>query len=273
MTVGSWLKGSEQRLRLTGLGSAHLDALILLEDVLAKDRGWLLAHPEEKLPSSLISKLANKLEKRANHEPLAYIRGRVEFYGRTFLVNSDVLVPRPESETMIELLLNQVESKKLKVKRIVDVGTGSGALAVTAKLEIPEARVIATDIDPKCLKIAKKNAQKYNAKVKFVQGNLLEPLTTSPWPLSTILANLPYVPDRFPINRAAKHEPKLAIFGGKDGLDVYRQFWQQSSRLGPHLIFTESLPPSHDEMSKLAKSAGYKLIKTQGFIQIFKLAP
>src|SRR6266404_864 len=104
MTLGTYLSLSEAKLKQAGISSARLDVLILLEDSLHKDRAWLLAHPEHDLSTELINKLQSKLSRRAAHVPLSYIRGHTEFYGRRFKLNRHVLEPRPESETMIELL-------------------------------------------------------------------------------------------------------------------------------------------------------------------------
>lgn len=275
MKFKQWLKQAETKLKAAGIGSSRLDALILLEDELGKDRSWLLAHPETTLQGQSLQTLDRRIERRLKHEPLAYIRGFSEFYGRKFIVNKEVLEPRPESETMVELLLDLAKSQKLKAKSltIVDVGTGSGALAITAKLEIPQAEVIATDIDPKCLSVAKRNARAHSAKIKFRQGDLLQPLLAFSFQLSAILANLPYVPRNLRTNQAAAMEPRLAIDGGQDGLEVYRRFFEQLTKLEhkPKFILTESLPPQHKKMAEIAKAVGYKLDQTNDFIQVFAM--
>ncbi|MBI5906921.1 peptide chain release factor N(5)-glutamine methyltransferase [Candidatus Saccharibacteria bacterium] len=269
MKVDEWLKRATKTLKNNGIGTARLDALVLLEDTMRHDRGWLLAHPEFELNSSQLKKLDHQIKSRAKHEPLAYIRGKTEFYGREFKVNKDVLEPRPESETMIELLKKLPLPKKLL---IADIGTGSGALAIMAKLEMPDSGVLATDIDLKCLAIAKHNAQKLGADVKFFKGNLLEPvysLLATPY---VLLCNLPYVPDNYQLNSAAMNEPKIAIFGGPDGLDLYRRLFEQidSMPAKPKYILTESLPPQHKKLAKVAKKHDYKLAQTTDFIQVFK---
>lgn len=191
------------------------------------------------------------------------------------MVNSDTLVPRPETETMIELLEQLVKSQKSKVVKnftIIDVGTGSGCLAVTAKLVFPKAEVIATDISSACLEMAEQNAIKLGAEVTFYQGDLLKPLADTGHLLNyIILANLPYVPHNYAINQAATHEPKQAIFGGPDGLDLYRRIFDQIARLShtPSYVFTESLPFQHQNMRHLAKLHNYKLYKSCDFIQLF----
>ncbi len=271
---------AQRQLKRVGINSARLDCLILLEDELGKDRSWLLAHPETRLQGPSLKRLDKKLKRRMEHELMAYIRGFSEFYERKFFANKDVLEPRPESETMIELLLDLVDSRQKTVdSRIlfVDVGTGSGALAITAKLEFPEAEVIAIDIDLKCLVVAHRNAKLHNVKIKFLQGNLLEPAL--PFilhsPFSILLCNLPYVPDKFQINEAAAREPKTAIFGGPDGLDVYRRLFHQlqpfkgTTLRGVKYVLTESLPTQHQKLAQIARKSGYRVVATEDFIQCF----
>jgi release factor glutamine methyltransferase len=275
MTIGEFHKQSAVKLQKVGIGSANLDVLILLEDALHRDRAWILAHPEAPLHSQTLRKLDKQIARRANHEPLSYIRGETEFYGRDFYVNEYVLEPRPESETMIILLKNLLaERQSQRLDTIVDIGTGSGALAITAKLEAPDNNVMAIDIDPNCIKVSRKNAKTHGAKIRFFQGDLLEPLISSKFEFhsSIILANLPYVPNDFVVNQAAAMEPKVAIFGGPDGLDIYRRFfWQLSGRNKPKYVISESLPPQHIKLAKIAQKAGYRLVDTDDFIQVFNI--
>lgn len=269
MKVDDWLKTAATKLEKSGISTVRLDTLVLLEDAIGKDRSWLLAHPKQHVKDETLRKLEKQIKRRAKHEPLAYIRGMTEFYGREFLINKDVLEPRPESETMIELLKNlNLQASSV----ILDLGTGSGALAITAKLEIPNAELVVTDINPKCLIVASQNAQKHKVKVKFFLGDLLLPVSKK---VDVILANLPYVPDNFKLNDAAMNEPKLAIFGGPDGLDVYRRFFSQIATKSqkPLYVLTEALPFQHQKLAKIAAKTGYKLTRTDDFIQLFtKLA-
>lgn len=274
MTVQEFLKHATTVLSQAGIATARLDALVLLEDELGRSRAQLLAYPEDEIPPKTEVKLNKKIAQRAKHTPLAYIRGKAAFYGRDFVVNEHVLVPRPETETMIDELKTILrKGATLAQLAIVEVGTGSGAIAVTTKLEFPQAKVIATDIDPEALKIARKNAQKHGADIKFLQGDLLAAISPSDNP-TVLLANLPYVPERYRINQAAEHEPKHAIFGGKDGLNLYRRLWEQIARLPnqPLLVLTESLPTQHADMLGLAQHAGFELQNSQDFIQVFKPA-
>ena len=277
MTVQDWLKQAETTLSAAGITTARLDCLVLLGDELQKDKSWLLSHPEQELQGSEIENLNTKIVQRALHVPLAYLRGHAEFYGRDFFVNSHTLVPRPETETIIDLLQRLVSSGSANNSATcVDIGTGSGAIAISAKLELPNLRVIATDIDAECLTTAAHNAQALQADVTFLHGNLLEPLfeqKTSNNSLYIILANLPYVPDNFQINTAATHEPRHALFGGPDGLDLYRELFDQiqQNNWKPHYILAESLPPQHEVLTGIAKAAGFALQQTDDFIQVFTL--
>lgn len=326
MKVENWLSKSSGLLKNAGISTARLDCLVLLEDATNKDRSWLIAHNDFVIPEAAQRQLDKQIVRRLRHEPLSYIRGISEFYGRTFMVNPHTLEPRPESETMIDLLKKAAGD----AISIVDIGTGSGCLAITAKLEVPGAQVFATDINEKCVQTARQNAKKLKTDVTFYQGNLLEPLpsifsqqksglsqvstepvlfsrngksrtnsTTSEYRgektgsepqgmdrvrssaqeqdnagAKVLLANLPYVPDSHTINAAAMFEPRHAIFGGMDGLDVYRQLFDQIKKLPkkPKFVLTESLPFQHAELAGIAKSAGYKLEKTDDFIQLYKVA-
>ncbi len=265
MTVGQFLKAGQAKLDDAGISSARLDTLILLEDMLHKDRGWLLAHPESKLTPLQAKRLDRKVERRTRHVPLAYIRGFTEFYGRRFRVNRHVLEPRPESETMIELL----KSLRLPAKpAIADIGTGNGAIGITAALEIPGSIVDLYDISAGCVAAAKYNSHLHELRLHVRKMNLLSrPLR----PYDVVLANMPYVPERWKINEAALHEPKIAIFGGKDGLDVYRKLFHQLRRFTwkPSYILTESLPPQHASLAAIATQNGFKLLKADDFIQVF----
>lgn len=266
MKLKSWLRTSAARLSAEGVPSARLDCLLLLEDMLGKDRSWILAHTESLLTQLQVKRLNRQVARRANHEPLSYLRGFTEFYGRRYKINKHVLEPRPESETMIELLKSLPLPKH---PRLADVGTGCGALGITAALEIPHAQVDLYDIDSTALAVARHNAVLHELSLRGYKRDLLNKVTVE---YDAILANLPYVPSNWNINRAAEHEPKHAIRGGSDGLDFYRRLFEQLAawpRLA-HFVLTESLPPQLTLLKNIANDSGYNLIKTQGFIQIFK---
>lgn len=268
MKAEAWLPKAVQALENAGIATARLDALILLEDAIGKERGWLLAHPEFNLQEKTVTALDQQIGRRLNHEPLAYIRGKSEFYGREFFVTPATLQPRPETETMIDLL----KSLDLPESSVVaDIGTGSGAIAITAKLEMPHLVVHGTEIQPDALAVAHKNREKLAADVMLHEGDLLKPLMNTK--IDAILANLPYVPDSHTINQAAMQEPSVAIFGGEDGLDLYRRMFKQAAdlRQQPGYILTESLPFQHEGLSDIAGTFGYRLQTANDFIQLFRL--
>jgi release factor glutamine methyltransferase len=209
-TVSKFIRLSTKHLLDAGISTARLDCIVLLEDELGKDRAWLLANQEFEIPKSSAKRLSANIAKRADHMPIAYIRGKTEFYGREFAVNAHTLVPRPETEAMIGLL------KKLPIShgtRFLDVGTGSGCIAITAVLELPRLIVSACDTDTQCLAIAERNAHNLQAQVTFVQSDLLQEVAAP----DIIGANLPYVPDDFQINTAATHEPRHFRGRGRTG--------------------------------------------------------
>ncbi|HSW36905.1 MAG TPA: HemK/PrmC family methyltransferase [Candidatus Saccharimonadales bacterium] len=270
MTVGHWLAEATAKLTAVGIATAHLDALVLMEDCTQIDRAQLLAHPELELKPSKQKTLDLQIGRRVLHEPLSYIRNKTEFYGREFYIDHRVLEPRPESETMIDLL------KALPftpATAIIDVGTGSGAIAITVKLELPYAKVMAIDIDAGSLNVARQNAEALEVDVQFIKGDLLRPLYTHYRREKYILlCNLPYVPNGFQVNPAALQEPHIAIFGGADGLDLYRKLFEQIDPLvyKPRLVLTECLPPQQDALAAIARTHGYSLRQTEDFIQVFE---
>lgn len=265
-TIAGWLQENTLILKKSGIESARLDCLLLLEDELQVTKEWLLAHSEHEIEQSHLLDLNTKLIQRSKRIPLAYVRNQQEFYGRPFYVNEDVLIPRPESESMIELLLS---TNHQLPTTIYDVGTGSGCLAITVKLELANVRVIATDISNVALDVAKKNAKNLNAEIEFVQADLI-PTSNLQLP-TTILANLPYVPDDLITSKEIESEPALAVFSGPDGMDLYCRFWLQLQTLNhqANYVITESLDSQHEQMERLANTAGYVIKQINGLAQLF----
>jgi len=263
MTNYEWLRAAEELL-VKESGTARLDAEVLLSDALGKNTAWLHAHGDGSIDIGLLKQLDAQLRRRVRHEPLAYIRGRQEFYGRDFIVNKYVLVPRPESETMIELALKYSDNPVA----IADVGSGSGALGITLALELNLPLVDFYDIDSNTLEVAKINARSYQIDGGF---NVSDLLSTSTIRYDTVLANLPYVPNSHTINNAAMIEPAIAIFGGEDGLDLYRKLFEQLSTFTwkPQIVCTESLPFQHEELEKIAAEYKFKQINKSDFVQVF----
>jgi release factor glutamine methyltransferase len=244
----------------------RLDVEVLLCDELGTNRAWLYSHKTDELSTPHLNKLFAKLRRRIRGEPIAYIRGFSEFFGRRFRVNKHVLIPRPETETMVEMAIHFSKNKQWNV---ADVGCGSGALGICLALESPSIAIHMFDISRYALAVTKLNTDSYDVKASYNNGNLL---AQSKDTYDMLLCNLPYVPDDFPINNAAKHEPKLALFAGQDGLDLYRRLFAQLSNgsYGAPLVLTESLMSQHDELKKIADVHNYRQRQTQDLIQVFE---
>ena len=218
----------------------HFDAEILLSFVLNKSREYIISHPEIILTSTQITKFQKFINRRKDNEPVAYLTGHKEFYGLDFLVNKHTLIPRPETELIIDKTMDLI-SGDLTNTNIIDVGTGSGCIIITlAKLlKNKNIQFFGIDISPQALQIAKKNAKSHhlNSYIKFIKGNLLQPILKHKKLLITnskflITANLPYLtPAQIKSSPSIQHEPKLALIAGDDGLKYYRQLFKQIKEL------------------------------------------
>lgn len=226
LTIRDALRWGKERLNLVS-ESASLDAQVLLGHVLGRDRAYLLAHGEQSILSDLRAYYVTLIERAAAGEPLPYILGRRAFYDREFHVSPGVLIPRPETEILLEAALDFARSHPNSIA--VDVGTGSGALAVTLAANCPDAAVYATDISPFALKVARFNADKFDARVTFFEGDLLTPLLQRGIKVNLLLANLPYIATGdLPTLAVSRYEPILALDGGEDGLDLVRRLLRQA---------------------------------------------
>jgi release factor glutamine methyltransferase len=200
---------------------ARADAELLLLHLLGKDKAWLMTHRDEELPANKAVFYTQLLERRREGEPIQYITGETEFYGLPFRVTRDVLIPRPETEHLVEKLLATAAS--FREPRIVDVGTGSGCIAVALAHKMPQARITAIDISAVALVVAQENAQSNGVAVRFLRGDLLAPVAGEHFDF--VVSNPPYVPnaDRASLSVEVRDfEPAMALFAGNDGLEVYR---------------------------------------------------
>ncbi len=165
----------------------------------------------------------------SNKEPVQYIVGNVSFYGYTFLVNHDVLIPRFETEELVEKTIKKCQKKFLKNINIVDIGTGSGCIAITLKKELPFSNIEAVDISKKALKVAKKNAKENNVEIEFLEGNLLEPLTKK---YDLLISNPPYIDREEEIMEIVKNnEPEIALYAENHGLYYYEEMIKNANKI------------------------------------------
>ena len=230
-TIGETLHGLVSRLEKTS-DTPGLDAQVLLSRLLGRLRSWVLAHPEVPLSKNQFSTLEESVTRLEGGEPLAYILGTWEFFGLDFQVTPDVLIPRPETEMLVERAI--IWLRKLthgdRSFRVMDVGTGCGCIAIALALNVPNITITATDISSAALKVATKNAERMHIsdRITFIEADLFHKLSI-PDPFSLIVANLPYIPTKTLQNIPVYHrEPTLALDGGYDGLVIIRRFLKKA---------------------------------------------
>jgi release factor glutamine methyltransferase len=249
---------------------AAIDVEVLTRHVLGWDRGQLVTRLREPVPIPLEPQFEQLLDRRSAREPVAYIIGHREFWGREFEVTPAVLVPRPETEIIIEEALEEARGRP-PFSTIVDVGTGSGCLAVTLALEFPAAHVHATDISAAALALARRNAEKHGVepRVTFVEGDLL---AGTDEPADLIVSNPPYVPsgDSGILQpEVERYEPHAALFGGTDGLDVIRRLFATAPAWlaeGGRLIVEFGFGQEAD-VRGLAGAAGWRVVRIRADLQ------
>ncbi|MEZ4606907.1 MAG: peptide chain release factor N(5)-glutamine methyltransferase [Deinococcales bacterium] len=222
LNISEALTLGERALRMVGIDSAKAESLWLLSEVTGLSRNELFLASKRSLELKEQKLFLSHLERRRNREPLQYILGHSYFYGLRLKVTSDVLIPRPETESLVELALNLL--KGLKQPIILDLGTGSGAIALSLKHERPDAEVIASDISAKALEVAQRNASELNLKIDFYQADLFKGLEEILPELDLLISNPPYLlaTDEGQLAPELSAEPALALYAGEDGLDVIR---------------------------------------------------
>lgn len=265
--IKQWLRVATDELSGAGIPTPRLDAEIILAHTLRKPRTYLHAHDEILMDARNREIADARLQLRLDRTPIAYIVGHKEFYGRQFKVTPATLIPRPESEAMIDSLKHHLHT--LTGKKLVDVGTGSGCLGITAKLELPQLDVTLTDISRHALYIAEINARQLKASVAIIHGNLLDDF---PFTADIILANLPYVDKEWERSPETEHEPAEALFASDSGLHlISRLITQTKSQLAPKgLLLLEADPRQHTAIVKAAAPLNLTLLKNEGFILTFQ---
>jgi release factor glutamine methyltransferase len=254
------LKTAMAQLRAAKVPSSTLSAEILLMHVLDRDRAWIYTHPEATIDPPTAQKYFALIARRAAGEPTQYLTGKQEFWGLEFEVNRDVLIPRPETEHVIEVALERLGARGIRIRldtgepspplRVADVGTGSGCLAVALAHELPHATIVATDISPAALEVARRNAARHSVadRIHFLETNLLEACMHGPTITNhesqvtsheshlfdLIVSNPPYVAqnEAATLEREVRdHEPHAALFGGPTGVEIYARLIEQTHSL------------------------------------------
>lgn len=237
-TVRTLIKSTADWLSKRGHESGRLDAELLLGHVLELDRTGLYMHADRPVTDAERDAFRGLVQRRAEGEPVAYLTGVRGFWSLDLQVDARVLVPRPETEHVVELALRYTKQFAPRAWRIVDVGTGSGAIALALATELPQATVLATDISADALEVARENAERLGLRerVKFVQADLLEPLASRPGSVDLIVSNPPYVAEDDPAleSDVRRYEPGVALFAPEAGLGTIRRLLPQAARaLGP----------------------------------------
>ncbi len=281
MNINQLLIESIEKLKKKKNITPQLDAELLLGFILKKPREYILIHPEYQLTKPQEIRYKKILERRLNHEPIAYILGQKEFYGLNFKVTKDTLIPRPETESLVELALCSMKHETYNKKNttIIDIGTGSGNIIISLAKKIESENLLhascfmlyGIDISQKALTIAKHNAKKNNVadRIKFLKGNLLEPIikNVNCYMLHAscsmiIIANLPYLSKKIyseTMPDVKKFEPRSALLSGIDGLDHYEKLFQQITLLKKNCFmfqvscFMEISPEQKQKITKLIK--------------------
>ncbi len=265
MNISTWLKQAVARLRELSIASAHLDAELILSHTINKSRTHLKSHGEDILSVESLELADKLLRQRLNHLPIAYILGSKEFYGRDFIVTPDVLIPRPETEILIDL----VKKYSPENARILDVGTGSGAIGITLQLEMPAAVITISDISAPALGVARRNAQLIlKQPISITQSDLLQNwVKTSSNPFDIIVANLPYVGRDWDVSPETVAEPDLALFADDEGLSLMKMLIAQAATItapGSYLIL-ELDTRQIKSISDFSREHGFKTAETQPF--------
>ena len=272
MILAQALQQSAHTLSLNGIDDSHTEARMLLGHITKLSPVQIYTQPERTLSQEQESNLQELVERRLCHEPAAYIVNHREFYGIDFYVDSRVLVPRPETELLVDTAIEFASSTYLaRPLLIADIGTGCGAIAVSLALNLPHSQIYATDVSPLALEVARLNCKSHNVtdRIILLQGNLLEPLPES---VDILVANLPYIKSSELANLSPEiiqFEPRIAIDGGENGLDYIRQLLEQAEgRINTNgCILLEIGQNQEKDLSNLIRS----LLKKVNFVFISDL--
>ena len=267
-SIKNWLDGARALLQDTGIASSGLDSELLLSKSIDCSREYLISHNDEILTEKVTEQANQWLKRRLNREPLAYIFGEKEFYRRNFIVTPDTLIPRPETEIIIELF----EKYNLK-GRVLDVGTGTGCIGLTLKIEHPEISLTISDISNSALKIARKNAKKLEVKpVRYIVSDLLDHWLhhAKPKKFYVIVSNPPYVDSSWEVSPETHTEPGTALYADDNGLELIKKLIDQSKDLleGEGYLILEADPRQHQAIISYAQE--YKLVEQDGFILLLQ---
>jgi release factor glutamine methyltransferase len=275
-TIAEALIEAQRILSDAGITESRLDANTLLRDVLGCDHARLITRHRDELGVVDHAKYLASIRRRTQGEPVQYIVGHQEFFGLDFAVTPDVLIPRPETEFLVERAISLARGIELGEPIIADIGTGSGCIAVSVAINLPHARVIATDISASALSVARSNAERHGIgqRVEFLEGDLLGPLDrfTPDRLVDIIVSNPPYVPEAALARlqrEVREYEPTVALSGGSDGLDFYRRLLSEGGRYlkASGSLLLEIGIEQRDETAHIGRDFGWQLVEVINDLQ------
>ena len=275
LSIADFLAISTKTLSEAGIASARLDSELILAHILRRSREWLLAHDTDTLTQSQQRQARQLLLQRTQRRPIAYLTGRRDFYGHSFLVNEQVLVPRPESEVILAMLDELAQDHHLRT--VLDVGTGSGCLAISIKLAHPDLAVSTCDISESALPVARRNAARLlpsGQQIKFYQSDLLSDLPVGSQ-FDLIVANLPYLsPGQDGLSPELAYEPAIALYADDDGLSLIKQLITTApARLTPGgYLLLEMDTDQTETVASYATGYRYQVVKQEPFHLLMRLA-
>lgn len=231
MTFHDYINEGKERLYQAGQGEQA--AQLLMVELCRKHDINLYAQMDQQAPEELITDYLEGIHKMELNEPLGYVLGYEWFYGYDFIVNEDVLIPRPETEELVGLVLQLYDTHFAGQEvDVFDVATGSGAIGITLAKEESHMHVTATDISEKALKVARENNERFQAGVRFLQGNMLDPLIEEGLTCDLLVCNPPYIPQHEEMEASViDYEPHVALFGGEDGLTFYKEVFENADKV------------------------------------------
>lgn len=266
MTFDEALQFGTKQLKRAGIESARIDASLLLAKVTDMPRANVLAHLEDEMDQKIANDYIELINERAKRIPLVHLTNTREFYGIDLYIDANVLTPRIETEKMVEFAVKHVPQNG----NLIDIGTGSGAIAIAIKTHRPDLEVWATEVSDEALAVARRNIESLKLDIKLVKSDLFGEIDVK---FDAVATNLPYLQDDADLMPEVQKEPVIALFGGDDGLDIYRRFLQElPDHLNPSgYLFTECDPWQQEHLKVEAAKINLQPIEEDYFILGFQL--
>lgn len=265
MTYNEALDFGRKQLKRAGIESARIDASLLLTKVTGLPRANVFAHLDDELSSKAAGEFIELINERAKRIPLVHLTNTREFYGIDLYIDANVLTPRIETEKMVEFAIKHAP----KDGSLIDIGTGSGAIAIAIKTHRPDLEVWATEVTDEALAVARRNIKTLKLDIKLVKSDLFDNISQR---FDVVATNLPYLQNDADLMPEVQKEPTVALFGGKDGLDIYRRFLKQlPDHLTPNgYLFAECDPWQQDNLKKEAGKIDLQPVEEDYFILGFQ---